>query len=169
MQPHLTPKDIARFWSKVDRSGGPDACWPFVGHRDKLGYGKILIGRSCLLTHRVAWISTNGPIPNGLCVLHRCDNPPCCNPAHHFIGTRVDNSADMIAKGRQKPGGAGRSWNGERAGERNHNAKLTAADVLAIRAAFDRGESNRADLARLYGVGWVAIDRIVRRESWRSI
>lgn len=98
------PRPIAdRLWSKVDRSGGPAACWPYIGARMHNGYGWMgLGGRSDGNTgaHRVAWTVTYGPIADGLYVLHRCDNRPCCNPAHLWLGTQGDNLRDMAAKGR---------------------------------------------------------------------
>lgn len=91
-----------RLWSRVDRSGGPDACWPWAGANWK-GHGRIKppggVG-SPLKPHRVAWELTHGPIPNGLCICHRCDNPPCCNPSHMFLGSHQDNWDDMNNKGR---------------------------------------------------------------------
>jgi hypothetical protein len=89
-----------RFWEKVDRSV-LDGCWPFLGARDPDGYGRVMVGRDRRdKANRVAYMLTSGPIPDGLQVLHRCDNPPCCNPAHLFAGTPLDNMRDMIAKGR---------------------------------------------------------------------
>jgi hypothetical protein len=86
---------------RVDRSAGPDACWPWQGGRKVKGYGRLMRDYKDLQSHRVAWEETFGPIPDGLQVLHHCDNPPCCNPAHLFLGTPGDNVRDMVAKGRQ--------------------------------------------------------------------
>ena len=72
-------------------------CWEWRGLRDKHGYGRKGPYKT---THRLAWEWANGPVPAGMCVLHRCDNPPCCNPDHLFLGTQADNLADMVAKGR---------------------------------------------------------------------
>lgn len=90
------PITAERLWSQVDRSGGPDACWLWQGHCDRGGYGRLAGARA----HREAWVQTFGPIPDGLWVLHRCDNPPCCNPRHLFLGTPKDNTRDMMEKGR---------------------------------------------------------------------
>jgi hypothetical protein len=96
-----------RFWEKVDK-GGPEhpvlktRCWIWVACRTDEGYGRIIIRGWVAKAHRVAWELANGPIRAGLLVCHRCDNPPCCNPAHLFEGTGLDNSRDMVAKGRGK-------------------------------------------------------------------
>lgn len=97
----LSQRDIARFWMKVRRG---DGCWPWtakVTSRAPVPRGHFTIDGRPFLASRVAWTIVNGPIPDGLFVLHRCDDGVCCNPAHLFLGTRSDNSLDMIAKGRQ--------------------------------------------------------------------
>jgi len=89
-----------RFWSRVDKSGD---CWIWTGYRDRKTYGIVerrRDGRRETRAHRWAWILTHGPIPDGLFVLHRCDNPPCVRPDHLWLGTTDDNMADMAAKGR---------------------------------------------------------------------
>lgn len=93
-------KDPApRFWAKVDRRG-PDECWPWSGSRKPRGYGHFIIGRRDHNAHRLAYELANGPITDGMHVLHSCDNPPCCNPAHLFLGTHTDNMHDMRLKSR---------------------------------------------------------------------
>ncbi len=89
-----------RFWIKVVRSGD-DECWGWSGTTNK-GYGRINVGGNMVLAHRVAWELTSGLIPPGMCVLHSCDNPPCVNPNHLFLGTHADNMRDMRAKGRHR-------------------------------------------------------------------
>lgn len=92
------PEDL---WAKVDRSGGPKACWPFTGHRTSPGqHGRIAVRGRPVVASRVAWELTYGPVPAGLFVLHACDNPPCCNPGHLMLGSAMANSVDASRKGR---------------------------------------------------------------------
>jgi len=87
-----------RFWPNVEKR--PSGCWFWTGARKHTGYGQIWVVNSAKTAHRISWILHNGPIPTGLCVLHKCDNPPCVNPDHLFLGTRADNNLDCVAKGR---------------------------------------------------------------------
>lgn len=98
---HISQQKIDRFWSRVDDSGGPDSCWPWQLSRFPTGYGHaILHGRE--YAHRIAYELATGNDPRGLDVCHTCDNPPCCNPAHLFAGTALDNMRDRDAKGRDR-------------------------------------------------------------------
>jgi hypothetical protein len=90
-----------RFWAKVDRSGGLDACWPWMGSRTEEGYGQFWDGQRIEHAARVAWrLHTGKEVPSDKHALHHCDNPPCCNPAHLWLGTNQNNSTDRARKGR---------------------------------------------------------------------
>jgi hypothetical protein len=105
---------VDRFWEKVDKSGD---CWLWTGHRGCKGYGAAWAEGRHQAAHRVSWELAFGAIPDGLHVLHHCDNPPCVNPDHLWLGTNSDNQRDCVAKGRANPllfgGGLARlSWAG---------------------------------------------------------
>jgi hypothetical protein len=156
----MTMADLAaRFWSKVDRSDGPMACWPWTASRFAFGYGRFSDRRrrgNVERSHRIAWELERGPIPTGLQVLHSCDNAPCCNPAHLWLGTNLDNMSDKALKGR--------TW--DERGEANPRAKLKEADVLAIRSA-DLGQyGSLVGLARSLGVTTQTIREIRSRKRW---
>lgn len=111
---------VDRFWSKVERGPeGSEECWMWVGATvHPMPYGRIQSAGRYLLAHRVSYEINVGPIPKGLCVLHRCDNPRCVRPDHLFLGTRSDNAADRHAKGRSRGGSNRGAANGRWKGER---------------------------------------------------
>lgn len=152
-----------RFWQKVDRNGptvreelGP--CWVWTAHRDTTGYGIFGISaRLHAMAHRFAWAEEHGQIPDGLKVLHRCDNPPCVRPDHLFLGTQADNIVDRDRKGRT-------AW-----GERQSKAKLTVEAVMEIRRRLADGSSSQAELARMFGVTRPSISQIATGKHWKQI
>jgi DNA-binding XRE family transcriptional regulator len=145
-----------RFWSKVERRG-PDECWPWLANRNEKGYGRFRgagRGGGDLKAHRVAWELTHGP--TDLQVLHRCDNPPCCNPDHLFLGTNLDNVHDSISKGR-KP-----------IGSRNPSARLTEEAIREVRRLRTQG-TTQTEIARRLGVHSSTISAIDRGVAWRHV
>lgn len=147
-----------RFWAKVDRRG-PDECWEWQARRNMHGYGTFqLQAKQSKLAHRVCWQITNGEIPDGISVCHRCDNPACVNPAHLFLGTHLDNMRDMFAKGRRTAAH----------GNRHHWSKLCSCAVMAIRALASEGVSQR-DLARRFGVSRNCARSIIHGETWKEV
>lgn len=149
---------------EVDAETG---CWEWTGTRLRFGYGQIYVSGKMKLAHRMAWETWKGPIPVGIQVLHACDNAPCFNPDHLFLGTPADNVEDMDAKGRgNRPGLGQRPPERAPRGERNRHAKLTERDVLVIRADETR---TRSQLARAFGVSPQTIWQIRQRQTWRHI
>lgn len=149
-----------RFWPKVAK-GKPGKCWEWQAARDPLGYGffRMVPGEPMWRAHRAAWVLTHGPIPENLILCHRCDNPPCCNPKHLYLGTHADNMADKSARGRS-------STTPPHYGESSPSAKVTAAQVAAIRAAYAAGGVSQRELGEEHGISQTQVGRIVRRVRW---
>jgi hypothetical protein len=151
-----------RFWSKVEK--GPD-CWIWKGSALKPprhAYGQICAGGhqgKLLLAHRVAYELLVGPIPDGMSVLHRCDNPRCVNPAHLFLGTQSENTKDAVTKNRW-------TQHGE-PGEENPSAVLTWPQVDSIRELYRKGDASLSELAQRFGVGKSTIHDIIHEVSWK--
>lgn len=154
----------ARFWAKVDCSAGPSACWAWQAAIQPIGYGIFWVrsgrgirGGTMWLAHRAAWaIAHDGQDPGAMDVCHTCDNRACCNPAHLFLGTQLDNMRDCKAKGRNHRG------------ESHRAAKLTVPDVKAERAAYAAGESF-CSIARRRGMDGQSIRRMIIGEHWAHV
>lgn len=164
----MDEKTVRRFWGKVNRAGAipahcPEigACWDWTGYCQNRGYGSITVGpRPSVryLTHRFAWLLTNGAIPEGLFVLHRCDNRRCCNPEHLFLGDTKANADDMMRKGR------GRYIT--RPGEAHGYAKLTEEAVRAIRRSVGVTDT---ELGRRFGVHRSTIRFVRNGATWKHL
>jgi len=154
-----------RFWEKVDVRG-PDDCWEWQSGRDEDGYGRFRVGgqgSATVKAQRFAYEITIGSIPQEMLVCHTCDNPPCCNPRHLFVGTSLDNNADRDAKGR-----TARGQDAGTRGEQNGMSKLTSNTVREIRSAVLQGVS-QAELSRKYQVQESTISRIVNHKLWSGL
>lgn len=148
-----------RFWRKV-QVGAPDECWEWKTKTTN-GYGVLNDKGRLIGAHRISYELHNGPIPEGMCVCHHCDNPPCVNPAHLFLGTDATNARDMVQKGRQ-------SHEGRLKGEAHHAAKLSASDVIQLRAMAAQGISRRK-IAGIFGITVDHTNAIIRRRCWKHI
>lgn len=141
----------ARLDARVDRSGGPDACWPWRGQVTDRGYGRVVARRRVLMAHRLVYERARGPVPPGACVWHRCENPGCCNPAHLEAGA----PGDALLGDRTR-------------GEAHHRTRLTEASVREIRRRYAAGDRLRT-LAGTFGVSRASIFDIVHRRRWRHV
>lgn len=154
----MTPE---KFWTYVDKSAGADACWPWTGAKNNGGYGVVRHNSKHVGAHRRAWVFANGcELTTEQFVCHRCDNPPCVNPAHLFIGTNAENVADMWAKGRGRYP--------DLRGEDHGMARLTEQDVRDIRARLAAGDAPSA-LASEFGVHAAHIRNIGYRRFWKHL
>lgn len=174
-----------RFWEKVRKT---DGCWEWTGAK-AAGYGCIGggPGKGLVKAHRLSWEMHNGPAPDGLCVLHHCDNPTCVRPDHLYVGTQKQNADDRESRGRLVHHSGDAHWTHrfpERVrkgfggdlknkrpfdGERNPRSKLLARHVLDIRELYASGEVDQKELARMYGVDQTTISNIVVRKTWKNI
>jgi len=158
-----------RFYSKVDRTPQPEPCcrlwtagevcchlWTAAVDRD--GYGRIKVDGKMEQAHRIAWeLKNNGPVPDGKCVLHECDNPLCVNPDHLFDGTHADNMLDMVEKDRQPRG------------EQHGGHKLTEEDVRQTRRWYDAGGMTPKEIAKTLGVSYWTIYDVLRGVTWKHV
>jgi hypothetical protein len=152
----------ARFWSKVRKS---DSCWGWVGPRTVYGYGAFWRDGQNRHAHRVSFELANGSVPEGLFVLHHCDNRSCVRPDHLYVGTHLDNMRDRNARGRTARGD--RMPHERVHGEAHPQAKLTAEQVLDIRRRYQPG--NGGVLMREFGISQAALWGIVNGKSWKHL
>lgn len=181
---NLSEKDIARFWSKVNKDGPTqpymtNPCWIWMASKNRKGYGMIVVKRKTFKVHRVAWIITSGLIPHngsahGICVCHHCDNPSCVNPSHLFLGDHTDNMRDMTAKSRNAVHFGDK--NGSRLhpasrprGEAHYKAKLTSHEVIQIRELYTAGGITKREIAKRFRVHETLIRFIINRKIWAHI
>lgn len=149
------PTTSERLWGNTKKV---NTCWVWMGARQKGNYGTICVSGILTKTHRLAWeLANNAKIPKGMFVCHKCDNPPCCNPDHLFLGTCQDNVNDMIQKDR-----------GNR-GTRHGNVKLTDEAIKQIKKDYIPNVVGYKKLAKKYGVSEWCIRRVVKGNGWKHI
>jgi hypothetical protein len=153
------PFDI-RFRAKVRKT---DACWLWTGSVVAEGYGVLWKDGKNVRAHRISWELHYGPIPDGMKVCHKCDNPPCVNPSHLFLGTNRDNTQDSISKGRYKS-----NWPGY--GGSDHPMAILTEDAVAhIRATYKKGVVSMKSFADRFGVSIGTIAAVVHGRTWPGI
>lgn len=156
-QSDIHPGRIPIFWSRV-AVAAPDECWLWKGTvRNAAKYGQIGVNAGYYGAHVVSYVLSHGDVPPGQCVLHTCDNPPCVNPKHLWLGTKGDNNSDRRNKGRE----------GNRVGERNGRAVLNATKVQEIRQLGKT--ENYARIAERFGVCTVTVAKICQRKLWAHV
>lgn len=144
------------FWKRVQKQEG---CWLWTGHLIKHGYGRFNCYGSQFSAHRISWELHFGVIPDGLFVLHKCDNPSCVRPEHLFVGTQADNVRDMTKKGRAH----------KASGEDHASVKLTWKKVRSIRERYAAGGISVRQLAREHGLTNGAMWQAIREKTWKEI
>ncbi len=149
------PEDV---WKRINKKSDEE-CWNWIGVISKTGYGHMRINYKHHLVHRIVYKEICGSIPEGMCVLHKCDNRSCCNPKHLYIGTYKDNSCDMINRGRKA----------SQIGEKNNASKLTNEEINQIKFLFSTGKYFQKELGKMFGVTQSNISCIVRDVTWKFI
>lgn len=166
MNPGPKPRNESdRFWEKVEKS---DGCWLYKGQVVRHGYGSFSVGghkSRKVYAHRFAYEESNGPLAPGKCVLHKCDTPLCVRPDHLFEGTKRDNTLDMVSKKRH---GFAVKPETKLCGSRNHEAKLTDAQVDSLRAESTGLYGEQSRLAKKYNISRRQVGRILKGESWNQ-
>ncbi len=137
----------------------PNECWNWLGAKDKKGYGV----KNKVRAHRISYAMHKGVIPDGMLICHHCDNPPCVNPSHLFLGTCADNNRDRAAKKRTKTGNRIGIPLPYMQGEKHHQAKLSWEAVRIIRASKLKG----VELSRLFGMSAAVVNKIRLNQIWK--
>jgi HNH endonuclease len=146
------------FWTNV-LIREPEDCWPWTRQCNMNGYGRLYQGNKTVLAHRIAFELTYGP-PTGI-ILHKCDNPACCNPRHLIDGTRAGNIHDMDVKQRRRTVAV--------KGSQHFNTLLTDDDVREIRRLYATGNVTQTALAAKFKTVQTTISSIVRRVTWKHV
>ena len=146
-----------RFWNKVIKQD--NGCWIWTAYTNSDGYGKFKIGKRTCNAHRMAWMLCCGSIPKGMLVLHHCDNPPCVNPDHLYLGTDADNVRDRDNRNRIQ----------HARGIAQGSHKLTDEQVLEIRMLYNDGKYSECDIADKFGVSQSTIGCIINYKTWRHL
>jgi len=146
---------LGRFWVKIVIPEDNNQCWIWKAATNSKGYGVIGLQGKLKLAHRVSFEIANGEIPEGMLILHQCDNRLCCNPSHLFLGTHLDNMADMVAKGRQA------------SGEKNARSKLTIEAVKEMRSLYLNGNYSFKKLGEEFGISSTSTRGIIRGDYWK--
>lgn len=149
----LGPEGV--FHKKVIKSKDKNGCWVYPALK---GYGKMMVNGKVTVAHRFSYELHNGKIPEGMLVLHKCDNRPCVNPDHLFLGTYSDNTQDMLKKNR---GNAPR-------GSCHFRSTLTENDIAIIKKRILNGEK-MTNLAHEYNVSWCTLYQMKGGKSWRHV
>ncbi len=140
-----------RYWSKVVKT---DGCWSWTGQRTDKGYGRLGAGPragAAIGAHRISWILNYGPIPEGMCVLHHCDTPPCTRPDHLWLGTTPDNNQDQFEKGR-----------------RAISRQLTPQQVSEIKRLYASGQHTQKQIGAMFGIHQTGVGKMIRGETWQN-
>ncbi|MFA6992669.1 MAG: HNH endonuclease [Candidatus Gracilibacteria bacterium] len=150
-----TPEE--RFWHFVKKGKNEDDCWAWIGTKIPSGYSQIWCCGKMVNAHRFSYELHFGKIPKGKIIMHKCDNPQCCNPKHLEVGTYKDNTQDMLKKGRTN----------QPKGEKHCCAKLTQKQVVQIRKLHKTGRFSQIEIGRKFNVGQNAICSIVNNKTWK--
>lgn len=154
IDPHKRKPLLERFWNKVHKT---DTCWFWTGATNPGGYGMMCANGKSQLATRWLWTWTNGPIPAGLCVLHKCDNRACIRPEHLFLGTTQENTQDCIDKGRRA----------NLQGEQLPQSKLTEQQVREIRLLAIK--TTRKEIAHKFSISPITVRDVVKLRTWKHI